>query len=246
MHRRTRSFPALGVAIGAALLALAPVRVSAQTLSDAEKLADLCGSHLDRAAYRDTVTTCNQALAMALPLFKASQRLGMEKVQAGQYRAALADFKAAQQSWFPLKKALLGRAIAQAMLGEAEQGRNSTKEATAANFLLAEAFINAGKAEVALGDRAAATHSFVVALENNQEALHAFRGNTEAAVAGRGNYLRGIAKAALAELGSPRGDRREACEAYRKAAALGYEPGVKWLASDEGASCRAGASASQP
>ncbi|MCS5699771.1 hypothetical protein NZK32_12060 [Cyanobium sp. FGCU-52] len=232
--------------MGAALLALAPGRVLPQTLADAEKLADLCGSHLDRAAYRDAVTVCNQALAMALPLAKASQRLGMEKFRAGQYRAALADFEEVQRIWIPLKKALLVRGIAYGMLGEPERTRNSTREATAANFLLAEAFINAAKAHVALGDRAAATRSFVEALENNQEALHAFRGNTEAAVAGRGNYLRGIAKAALADLGSPRGDRREACEAYRKAAALGYEPGVKWLASEEGAWCRAGASASQP
>jgi tetratricopeptide (TPR) repeat protein len=234
------------MAMGIAILAVAPVRVSAQTLTEAEQLADLCGSHLNRAAFQEAVTACSQALAIALPLAKASQRLGMEKFRAGKYRAALSDFEEVQQIWIPLKTALMGRAIAYGMLGEPKRARNSTREATAASFLLAEACINAGKAQVALGDRAAAARSFVEALENNQEALHAFRANTEAAVAGRGNYLRGIAKAALADLGSPRGDRMEACEAYRKAATLGYEPGVKWMASEEGAWCRPGAAGIQP
>jgi len=217
---------------------LAPLQVQAQTVAEAERLSQLCQRNFEHQAYHEAVKTCNQALAIALPLARQTQQSGQDKFNAGQFRSALADFLEMQRIWMPIFTSFFGRGLAYSMLGDPQATARSMREASGSKFLMAEAFINAGKAQVALSDRAAATRSFVEALELNQEALQAFEGNTEAGVAGRGFYLRGVAKAALADLGSPRGDRKEACDAYRRSAKLGYMPALNFLASDNGQWCR--------
>lgn len=228
----------LALALVLGLLTLAPGRGSAQSAADALQLVELGQSRFQQGSHREAVATFNQALAIALPLARSLQSRGLEAFRAGRYRQALADFLAVQQIWYTIKTGFFGRALAHQGLGDVAATRNAMRESVAANFLLAEAGIHAGRTYVALGQRQRATEVYVLALETNQEALDYFRSNREAAVAGRGSYLRGISKAALADLGSPRGDQREACVAFARAVALGYEPAVRWLASADGARCR--------
>lgn len=176
-------------ALASLILSIVPIHAHAQSIVEAERLSDLCQRHFHQQAYREAVNTCNQALAIALPLARQAQQRGQEKFNSGQFRSALADFLEVQRIWVPILNGFFGRGLAYGMLGESKAAATSTREASASSFLMAEAFINAGKAQVALSDRTAATRSFLEALDLNQEALGAFQGNTEAAVVGRGYYL---------------------------------------------------------
>lgn len=196
-----------------------------------------CSNELNRGDPRQALVTCEHAIKIAFPLAKAALDRGFSELEAKNPRKALEDFEKAQDLFSTAFVGFFGKELAWSFSGNTKQLLAARRERNIASFLITEAWMGSGMAQLALGRQNDAVRPFVEALESNQEVLNFFTNEKKSDILGQAYYFRGLVKSALAELGSTRGSKQEACDAFKKSTELGFKPSDHWMNSDAAKSC---------
>jgi tetratricopeptide (TPR) repeat protein len=204
---------------------------------NAKDLQERCSDELNRGDPKQALVLCEHTIRISLPLAKTALDRGFSELEAKNLLKALEEFEKAQDLFSTAFLGLFGKELAWSFSGNTKQLLLARRERNIATFLMTEAWIGSGMAQLALGRKNDAQRSFAEALESNQEVVYFFKTEKNADTLGQAYYLRGLAKSALAELGSSRGSKQEACDAFEKSIELGFKPSKWWMSSDASKSC---------
>jgi tetratricopeptide (TPR) repeat protein len=224
-------------ALIAAALLFAAIPATAQQNIKLTDLADRCSDALNPGDPKQALAACEHAINVALPLAQAALGRGFSELGASNPRQALTEFENSMGFWVTALTGLFGKELAWGFSSNTSQLLLARQERNTATFLITEAWMRTGMAQLALGRRSEAVRPFTEALESNQEVIEFFKDENKASTLGRAFYLRGIAKAALAELASSRGSLQEACDAFGRSKKLGFKPSARWMSTIAAKTC---------
>lgn len=210
-----------------------------QATPDSKQLRKACTDSLgDKIGLEQgaDLSECKRSNVIILPLAQAARKRGFAELLNGNAAKADTEFTKSGNYWSLLQLNFSDMALA---VGTNYKQRDLLmREAYVANMFGAESYIGRARASLLLDRKNNALTFLHVGLEHNQQSLY-WLGYYEPSspAVGRLLYQRGLFKFLLAELGSERGSRKEACEAFRKSADIGFTQAARWLKTEAGQAC---------